>query len=1007
MNYQNMLKCFFAFMALLSFHFSFSQSITVTGKVSDQQSGTAIASVNVNVKGTTSTVMTDNDGNYRIAANMGDVLLFTSSGYIAVELTVNSTSMDVSLKADVKTLDEIVTIGYGTVKRRDLTGSVFTVKSEDILRTPTFNAVEALQGRVPGVDLSRSSGNPGAGASIRVRGNRSFFGSNEPLFIIDGFQGGNASDLNPNDIETIEVLKDAAATAIYGSQGANGVFIITTKKGRAGKTKVSYDGYYGINGYTSYPKGRIGEDYIKFRREAYRTSGLWNSPADDAAIFPNVAEAEAVANGEWVDWYELLNRNGQQQSHSVSVQSGNDKTKVFFSVGHFKEEGMLRRSDFTRNSLRFNLDQTLAKWAKTGIQTQIGFFNLNSRVDPLSLVMQTSPLGKPYDANGNINVFPVAGSPNTLSPLSDERGDTIATNNTIRTNVLSNAYLELTPVKGLTFRSNFGVTMNFSRQGVYNSASSVAQRTTRLATSAQGTAFVRAFNWDNTVTYKKAFGDHDFTVTGIQSYIENHVDNLYATGNRQLLGSQLFYNLQATDPTSQRITTGYTLSNNLAFAGRVNYSFKGKYLLALSGRYDGASRLSAGNKWDFFPSVSVGWNVSSEDFMAPLTFVNNLKLRASYGVTGNYGIDVYGTQSNIVAASNMAFGDVQAAYFQFSPRIGNAGLRWEKTASTNIGIDFAFLNNRITGSADWYNARTTNVLFDRSLPFTSGVTSIYQNIGETLNKGIEIGITGKIVQRPSFSWDATATFTSNRERIVKLIDGRNIISTVTPETLSLLLNRPLVSYYSYQKLGIWQANESDKAALLKFGNTPFKPGDIKVADLNGDGIIDANNDRTYLGSPVPKFVLGLQNNFSYKGFDLGVYIFVRYGQIINAEFMGRYNPGGGGNGPANFDYWTPENPSNDFPRPKQGAQLIDYPAYQALNFIDGSYWKIKTLTLGYTIPKNTTAKVFASNIRLYATANNLFTKAKHHLLNNYDPERGGSESAPLSRQFVFGVNLDF
>lgn len=1007
-NCMESLKCFCAFLFLLVASPAFSQS-TITGKVTDQQTGQPMVGVNVSIKNGATTAVTDNNGNFSITAAPDAVLVFSNVGYTSVEMNAADSPLSVSLSPDARGLDEVVVIGYGTVKRRDLTGSVFSIKSEDIIRTPTHNAVEALQGRVPGVDLTRSAGTPGANSTIRVRGNRSFFGSNEPLFIIDGFQGGSASDLNPNDIESIEVLKDAAATAIYGSQGANGVFIVTTKKGAAGKTKISYNGYYGVNGYTSYPKLRLGDDYIQLRREAYRNTDPqeWTSPADDFKLFPNADEAAAVANGDWIDWFDMLNRNGTQQSHTVSVQSGNDKTKVFLSMGYFKEEGMLRRSDFTRYSVRFNLDQNLAKWAKAGVQTQIAYFDQNNRVDPLSLVLQTSPLGKVYDSLGRINVFPVAGNNSILSPMTDERGDTVAKNNVIRTNILSNAYLELTPVKGLTFRSNFGITLNFSRQGVFNSSSSVQQRSIRLTTAAQGTVFTRAYNWDNILTYNRKFGDHDLTVTAVESYIQSDVDELDASGNKQLLGSQLFYNLQATDPTTQRITSGYTLYNNLAFAGRINYSYKGKYLLSLTGRADGASRLSPGNKWDFFPSVAVGWNISNEQFMDNAGFVDNLKLRGSYGVTGNYGIDVYGTQSNLTAASNLGFGDVPVGYYQFQARVGNPGLKWEKTATANIGLDFGILNNRINGNIDVYHAKTTDVIFDRSLPISSGVISIYQNIGETVNKGIEIALSGRIIQNTNFSWDATATFTSNKEKITKLIDGRNVLSATDPEKLSLLIGRPLTSYYSYKKLGIWQTDKEAEAGQVRFGNTAFVPGDIWVEDINGDGIIDANNDRQYLGSPVPKFVLGLQNNFSYKGIDLGIYFFMRYGQTINAEFMGRYNPSGEGNGPANFDYWTPENPTNDFPRPRKQAQLINYAAYQSLNYIDGSYFKIKTITLGYTLPKHIASKIFATNIRVYATGNNIFTKAKNHLLEDYDPERGGSESSPLSRQFVFGVNLDF
>ena len=1004
------LRCLLALFVFFLQFSVFAQQRNVTGKITDKATGNGLSGVTISVKGGNQTTTSANDGSFTISVpGTNAVLVFSYTGYAPQEISAGTSPLNVSLEVSTaQQLDDVVVIGYGAVKRRDLTGSVFSVKAADIARTPTFNAAEALQGRVPGLDITRSAGTAGAGVNIRLRGNRSLSGNNNPLFIIDGFQGGNISDINPNDIESIEVLKDASATAIYGSQGANGVFIVTTKKGISGKVKVSYDAFYGINGFTKFPALRTGDDYIQLRREAYRNPATgapeWNSPADDPKLFPNAAEYSALQANQWIDWYDLLNRNGQQQSHTVSVQAGSEKTKAFLSMGYYKEEGQLRRNDYTRFNVRFNVDQTLAKWAKVGLQSQVAHFNLNGRTDPLSVMLQTSPLGQPYDSNGVINVFPFTGG--TLSPLIDERGDTVAKNNTIRTNILSNAYLEITPVKGLTFRSNFGINLNFSRQGIFNSATSIAQRNSRLTTASQNTAYTRSFNWDNTLTYNTKFGDHGLTVTAIESYLQNDIDNLSGTGNRQLLGSQLYYNLGATDATTQRVTSGYVGSNNLAFAGRINYAYKSKYLLAVTMRADGASRLSPGNKWDYFPAVSAGWNISDEGFMEKVNGITNLKLRASYGVTGNYGIDVYGTQSVINVSTLMGFGEVPVTYYQFNPRVGNPGLEWERSGTANIGLDFGLLKNRITGSIDVYRTLTTGIIYDRALPRSTGVSTIYQNIGETVNKGIEAALTGLIVQKKDFKWDATATFTRNVEKITKLISGSDIISGTTPETLSLLIGKPLTSFYTYKKLGIWQTDKAGEAALVRFGTTPFKPGDIRVEDLNGDSLIDTR-DRQYIGSPVPKFVLGVQNNFSYKGLDVGIYFFMRYGQTINAEFLSRYNPSGEGNGPAAFNYWTPENPSNDFPRPRKGAQLINYAAYQSLNFIDGSYFKIKTITLGYTLPHRFTDKIHSNSIRFYATGNNIFTRAKNNLLKDYDPERGGAEASPLSRQLVFGVNVSF
>lgn len=997
---------FFLVLLLLNCLAVLAQSRNITGKITDQSTGQPLTGVTITVKGTTITAISNAQGEFALTVPSSNATLVISYvGMGTQEVDVASRSyIPVAMSSTQKSMDEVVVIGYGTVKKRDLTGAVSSIKGEEIVRTPTFNAVQAMQGRISGVDITRASGVAGAGSNITVRGNRSINGNNSPLYVIDGFQGGNISDLNPNDIESIDVLKDASSTAIYGAQGANGVIIVTTKKGTAGKTSVSYDGYYGINGYTSFPKPRLGEDYIQLRREAYRSAGLWSSPADDAKLFPNSYEKNAVDAGQWVDWFDLLNRNGQQQSHTVSIRGGSEKTKSFLSLGYFREEGMLRRNDFNRYNLRFNIDHNVFRWMKAGILSQITYTNLNSRRDPLSVALSTVPLGVPYDDEGNINLYPLDDNQATLSPLTDERGELIAKDNTIRTNLLANAYLEINPISDLTFRSNFGTTLNFFRRGIFNGATSLSQRNNPINSASMNDGLSRYFNWDNIITYNKKFTDHLLTLTGVVSYLQSEADNLEGQGDNQLLASQGFYNLGASP--SPLISSNYEGWNNLSFAGRVNYSYKSKYLLSATWRADGASRLGVDHKWDYFPSVGLGWNISRESFLQDANWLSNLKLRASWGKAGNYGINPYGTQSLLIAAQNMGFGDVQQSLYYFNPTIGNPGLKWETSTTTNFGLDFGLLSNRITGTLEVYNTVTSDILLRRSLPFSTGVTDVWQNIGETQNKGVELSLNSRNIVQKNFSWNSTVTFTKNHEEITQLIGDQQVIMGKTPETESLLVGHPIQSFYSYQKLGIWQTKDASLAGLYKFGNTPFEPGDLRVADINGDSIINTS-DRTYLGSTTPDFVLGFQNKFTLKGFDLGVFLFWRYGQMMNAEFLGRYNPSGEGSGPAGLDYWTPENPTNDFPRPGYQQRFIDIPAYQALYFVDGSYFKIKNITLGYTFPKSVAGKVGADRIRLYATGNNIFTKAKSHLVTNYDPERGGAESAPLSRQFVFGVNLGF
>jgi len=993
---------------------SASKAVPIAGRVT-QANGVALPGVTVVVKGTTNGISTDANGNFSLEVPEGATLTFSFVGYVTQEVAVNGqTTLNITLKEDTKALDEVVVVGYGTVRKRDLTGSIYSVKADDIVKTPTHNAVEALQGRVPGADITRASGAAGAGTNILIRGTRSINGANNgPLVVIDGYQGGNISDLNPNDIESIEVLKDASSTAIYGALGANGVLIVTTKRGAAGKVQVNYNGYYGVNSY-QFPASRTGDDYLALRREAWRTTGDWSSPADDAKIFPEPGEYDAVRNGQWVDWVDLVKRRGTQQSHTVSLRGGSENTKVFASLGYFREEGMLRNNDYNRYNARVNVDQTISKVFKIGLLTQVTFYQQNNRQNPLGQATQLSPLGVPYDpTTGEVNTYPIASDQTRISPLADERGPYVARDNTIRTNIVTNGYLEVTPLKGLSFRSNFGTNIDFRRRGIYNDRTALSQANTRNSVASTENIFDRFYNWDNILTYSRELGKHTVTLTGLTSFIRSDVDNSYASGTNQLLASQLFYDLNSTSTAVTRTLRGgsapYVGSKNMAYAARINYSFAGRYLFTVSGRYDGASRLAEGNKWDFFPSVAAGWNISDEAFLRDTRWLSQLKLRASYGKAGNYSISPYGTQSVLLASPRMSFGDVPAQMYQFQPTVGNPNLGWETSTTLNLGLDVALFSNRLTATVDVYNTNTSDILLLRPLPLSSGVSQVYENIGSTRNRGVEVAITSQNIVTEKFKWSSTLTFTRNKEEITRLIDGRDIIASSAPESNSLLLGRPINSFYTYEKLGIWQTSEADEAAKYKIGNYSFKPGDIKLADLNGDFTFNAA-DQAYIGSRVPKFVVGLQNTLSYRSFDLSVLALARYGQFIDAQFLGRYNPSGSGNGPAILDYWTPENPTNDFPRPRRGTTLSSYQGYtgyQALNFVDGSFFKIRTVTLGYTLPKSIAGKVLLENARLYVTGANLFILTKSKLIKDYDPERGGDESSPLSRQLVVGLNLGF
>lgn len=986
---------------------AFAQERVVKGTILDQSTGQPLSGVTVSLKGGGASVVTDNNGMFSIRVT-GDrpVLQFSYIGYESMELRPGGGDVRVTLKKQDKSMDEVVVIGYGTVKKRDLTGAVSSVKAADIVRSPTNNPLEAVQGMVPGADITKSSGKAGAGVNIVIRGNRTINGSSGPLVIIDGLQGGTLENMNPNDIESIEFLKDASSTAIYGSQGANGVIIVTTKKGTAGKVKVNYNGYAGANGWVQYPKPRMGQSYLDLRRAAYQATGAWASPADDKNIF-SASELSAINANQWVDWVDLLTQTGLRQSHSVSVAGGSEKTKMYLSAGYFGDNGMIRFNNLKQYNTLLNVEQVITPWLKAGAQASFVYSNYNTRgTDPYSLAGTATPLGKPYDSAGRVNVYPVAGNPGLMSPLSDDRGPLIATNNNSVTQTAVNVHLDMEPIKGLTFRTQFGGNFNSGRSGKYYDSSSLEEVTNKYSYAAAGDTSYRFYDWDNILTYNKQIGDHSFTVTGLTSYTHRTSENYGMSGTGLLYSSQLFYALSGA-PNNRYIVSNYVQTDNMSYAGRINYAYKGKYLLTVTERVDGASILSTGHKWASFPSAAAAWRISDESFMEHVDPISNLKLRFSYGVAGNSGIPAYGTQS-VLNVQPMGFENTAAPAYIFSTTIGNAALSWELSKTADLGIDLGLLKNRIDLTVDVYNTNTSNILLLRTLPSSLGIANSYQNVGESRNRGIEVALNTRNFDGPRFKWLSTVSFTSNQERITGLINGSNIIDKSASETNSLLIGHPVHSFYNYVKEGIWQTADASKAGSLVFGTTPFKPGDIRLKDINGDGKITPDSDRVYIGSTVPKWSLGFQNTFMFAGFDLTIYAIARYGQMINDKILGRYNPAGqGNNGPAYFDYWTPTHASNDYPAPKANSSLTIYPGSTTLQYVDGSYVKLKTATLGYTLPPAVARKAYMSSLRAYVTCNNIFVKAKSRMIKNYDPERGGDEDAPLSRQLVFGLNIGF
>lgn len=963
----------------------------VTGKVIDDSSNTGMPQVTISIKGSSRGTATDAQGNFTITLPAGRSkadLTVSSIGYGTT--TVSATAgkpVTVRLQREANALNEVVVIGYGTVRRRDVTGSISTIKTEEITKVPAQNPLQSIQGKIPGADITRSSGSATSGVSITIRGNRSIAGSNSPLFVVDGVQTGNIADINPNDIESIEFLKDASSTAIYGYQGANGIVIVTTKRGTSGKPKVSFNSYYGLSQISRYPKVDDGPAYVALKREAFRTAGKWNSVADDPAIF-NTQELNAIKNNQWVDYQDLLLHNGTQQDYNLGVSAGSEKTKIFFSLDYYNEKGLLKQDGLNRFSARFNADQTIGSVIKAGLQSQVTYRDFSLRRDPLNQANKISPLGTVYDSLGNFIEYPLSGS--AVNPLADEQPNVYSSKG-ISTNAVVNAYVEVKPFSGFTFRSNLGTSLNYNRYGLFEASASL-NRNGSAPLARDTSANNRFVNWDNIITYQKQISDHSFTVTALSSYILSLSDFMSAQGQSQLIPAQLFYGL-GNASSNVAVNSGFTRYNTVSFAGRLNYSYKGRYLLTLTDRADGASRLAVGHKWASFPSAAVAWRISDESFMKNISFINDLKLRLSYGVAGNSGISPYGTQSSLTRVA-FAYGDASAQGFTFSPLTGNPDLGWELSATPNVGLDITLLKNRISATIDYYDTHTTDLLLTRRLPYTTGVATVNQNIGKTRNHGIEVALNTTNIKSKDFSWNSSITYSRNKEEIVALVNGINDIGT------GLFIGYPTSVFYDYRKLGIWQTKEADEAA--KWGQ---KPGDIRVKDVNGDSKIDATNDRMVVGTPRPKWFGGFNNNISYKGFDVNVYVFARIGQIINPDFLRRYSTQATENTGTVINYWTPENPSNDYPRPNSNLSLATMLYTSTIGYVDGSYIRVRNLSLGYSFPQLKTKLL--SSLRLYTTGTNLFTFTKSSRLKNYDPERGGSENFPMTKVFTVGLNAGF
>lgn len=988
---------------------SVMQGKTIKGQILDE-TGESMIGVSVLVKGTTIGTVTDFDGNYTLEVPSGkNILEISYIGYKTKEITIGNNSLiNIKMEPDTQALDEVVVIGYGTVKKRDLTGAVASMKNEDVTVAPTSNVMEALQGKIAGMDIVKSSGQVGEDVSILLRGSRSIYGSNEPLFIIDGIPG-SYSQVNPSDIESVDVLKDASSTAIYGSAGANGVVIITTKRGKEGKATVNFDAYYGFSGSPNYKHGMVGDEWVNYQREAYKYKN-GDYPSDMSALFGNQDYTDAYNAGKWIDWIDEASggNTATTQKYSLSVSGGSEKTKIFASTSYNREEGLLSNDNLNKYSLRLNIDQEIFSWAKMGFTSNLTYQDRNQGVkNTFTKGLSSFPLGDAYDQNGKINHEYITGQ---YSPLGDFIEDQYV-NNTRSTYLNVSGYLELSPIKDFTFTSRINGTLSDSRQGQYWGDQCNANRPSYAGSPHAAITNKNAWNytWENILSYNTTIAkDHNIGGSVITSWNKNQNDSSLAAASGQMVDRWSFWRLASG--ASQHVESDFAQTQKMSFAVRFNYSYKGKYLFTFSNRWDGVSQFSAGHKWDSFPAGAIAWRISDEPFMnVAKNWLNNLKLRVGYGITGNSGgVDAYGTttQAYVYTGNGLTLNGQNSSFTQYTGTYGSKDLGWEKSYNWNVGLDYGILNNRVDGSIEWFKTTTKGLLFKRTLPITSGLTgwgsplSIWQNIAETSNQGVEVTINSHNIKTKDFSWNTTLSVTWSKEKIEKLPDG-DLISE------NLFVGHSIKSIYGYKYTGIWGTN-TPQDILDAYG---VKPGFIQIETLekDGDGGVHkySTNDRQVLGHTNPDWIVGLNNTFTYKNFDLSVFAMARYGQTINSDLLGYYTAEQSvtTNQLAGADYWTENNQGAYYPAPGTGSEQST--VISALRVRDGSFIKVKNITLGYTFPVNISRKALMEKCRIYATAYNPFIYVKDKQLKGTDPETNGSDAFPTFRQFVFGVNLTF
>jgi TonB-linked SusC/RagA family outer membrane protein len=985
----------------------YAQNRSVSGKVVDEK-GEGIPGVSVTVKGTQNGTLTSIDGDYQVDATGGSSLVFSFVGFLKEEILIGTqTKIDVTLLTDTKALDEVVVVGYGTQRKVETTGSIVSVKAEELTQLPITNIAQGLQARVSGVQISQNTGSPGGNISVRIRGTNSINGNSEPLYVIDGIQISNSggindvsplSTINPNDIESVEVLKDASASAIYGARAANGVVLITTKRGKSGSTRVSLESYYGVQQVTKTLDVLNASEFAQLENETFKD----NYYANPGSL------------GEGVNWQKEIFRKAPIQNHQLTISGGSDKTQISLSANYFGQQGVIINSDFNRFTYRLNLDHQVSKKIRVGTSvmgsiSNVGGIDAGSTTVGDAGVVTTSVIGaaigapptlQPYKPDGTIFPFAEQGNGRYREVVNPLNFTSMMRNRNIKRSLI-NLYGEYTIIPGLTYRASFNSDLDIRLIDNYSPIAIIAARDRN---DNSGSAYKENRNFmgllhESVLSYStKINTNHSLKITGLFATQTDNFNNnsISATG----LPNDATKNEALQLALNRTVASNRTQQRLDSYMGRVNYGFKDKYFVDLTARIDGSSKFGANHKYGFFPAVSAGWRIIEEDFMQDVKWLSDLKLRGSYGITGNAGgIDPYQSLAIVQAGGGYNFNHTYQTAIRPSG-IANPDLRWEKSVQTNIGMDASILNNRVSLIVDVYHKRTDDLLYIKALPLSSGYGSITGNYGSLENKGIEFAANASILNGP-LKWNVNGNLTINRNKILDLDGGTTNERFITPFTI-LQVGQPLGVFKTYVFDGI---NQTGEAIVPGYDG---RVGGHKVKDLNNDGAIDAN-DQVITGNPNPKFIYGFSTNFAYKGFDLAAFFAGSQGaNIYNVSRLSFENPLGQRNlfqGVENR--WTPTNPSNQYVSPAAAGRLpiSSYPVE------NGSYFRCKNLMLGYTFP----AIKGVNRLRVYASVNNLFTITKY---TGFDPEVNSYASSnttigidnlvyPQSKSFLGGIQLSF